>query len=292
MAGSMTGYGRSQKNLNSRTISVEIKSVNHRYFEFAAKTPKGLSFLDEKLKGLTASKVSRGKVDLYLSIAFDEQADTDVKINRPLAESYLKACCELSKQLNIENDITINSLLRIPDIFTVQKAELQEDEIWRDVRETASAALDAFNTMRKAEGKRLSEDLEIKLDSIYELVERVDELSLESVKEYRERLYKKLSEILKDTAIDEGRILQEAALFAERTAVDEETVRLKSHIGQFRDILKEDGPIGRKLDFLTQEINRESNTIGSKAQDVKIAQIVVELKSQVEKIREQIQNLE
>ena len=292
MTGSMTGYGRSQKSLNGKTILVEIKSVNHRYFEFTAKTPRGLSFLDEKLKALAASKVSRGKVDLYLAVTFDEDADTKVKVNAPLAKSYIEASEELSEKLGIKNDITINSLLRIPDIFTAEKAEIDEQALWEDVKQVANEALDAFTQMRMAEGERLAKDLNLKLDSIYELVDKVDELSPLTVKDYRERLYKKLSEILQDKTIDEGRILQEAALFAEKAAVDEETVRLRSHIQQFRSILKENVPVGRKLDFLTQEINRESNTIGSKAQDVKIAQVVVELKSQIEKIREQIQNLE
>lgn len=292
MTGSMTGYGRSQKNLNGKTILVEIKSVNHRYFEFTAKTPRGLSFLDEKLKALVASKVSRGKVDLYLSVTFDEAADTKVKVNKPLAKSYIEASEEMARELNIKNDVTINSLLRIPDIFTAEKAEIDEEALWEDVKQVAFEALTAFTQMRMTEGEKLSLDLNLKLDSIYELVNKVDELSPLTVRDYRERLYKKLSEILEDKTIDEGRILQEAALFAEKAAVDEETVRLRSHIHQFRSILKEDVPVGRKLDFLTQEINRESNTIGSKAQDVKIAQVVVELKSQIEKIREQIQNLE
>ena len=292
MTGSMTGYGRSQQNLNGKTIQVEIKSVNHRYFEFNVKTPRGLSFLEEKLKSLVQSKVSRGKVDLYLSVIFDEAAETEVKVNKPLAESYMKAAKELSEELNINNDITINSLLKIPDIFTAEKAEIDEEELWNDVKTVAEEALGAFTKMRLAEGEKLSEDLNGKLDIILSLVEKVEELSPLTVRDYRERLYKKLSEILEDKSIDEARILQEAAIFSEKAAVDEETVRLRSHISQFRNILKEDVPVGRKLDFLTQEINRESNTIGSKAQDVKIAQVVVDLKSEIEKVREQIQNLE
>lgn len=292
MTGSMTGYGRSQESINGKTILVEIKSVNHRYFEFNAKTPRGCAFLEEKLKNLVAQKVSRGKIDLYLSIIFDETSEVQVKVNKELAKSYLAAAEEICTSFNVKNDISLNSFLRIPDVFTAEKADIDEEALWQDVKAVAQEALDRFSQMRQKEGKKLEDDLLSKLLNIENLVSKVEEISPLTVKDYRDRLLSKITEILSDKTIDESRILTEAALFAEKVAVDEETVRLRSHLSQFREILGEDIPVGRKLDFLTQEINRETNTIGSKAQDIRIAKIVVELKSEIEKVREQIQNLE
>ena len=204
----------------------------------------------------------------------------------------MEAASKLSDVANLKNDMTVNSLLKIPEIFILEKSDLDEDELWKDVSEVCNEAIEHFFQMRMVEGKKLEVDLLQKLKSIDEMVSAIEEISPQTVTDYRERLFAKISEVLQDKTIDEGRLITEAALFAEKIAVDEETVRLRSHLSQFRDILGESKPVGRKLDFLTQEINRESNTIGSKAQDVRIAKIVVDLKSEIEKIREQIQNLE
>lgn len=292
MVCSMTGYGRSQKSLNGKCISVEIKAVNHRYFEFNSKTPRGYGFLEEKMKNFISQRVFRGKIDVLLSIIFDEASESEVKVNLELAGSYLTAAEKLSRQENIKNDITVNSLLKLQDIFTVEKVGTDEESLEKDVLQVCGEALDGFCAMRSKEGEKLAEDIREKLKNIDKLVGIIETASPATVSSYRERLYTKMQEILKERSLDEGRILTEAALYAEKIAVDEETVRLRSHLSQFQDILGEDIPVGRKLDFLTQEINREVNTIGSKAQDISIAKAVIDLKGEIEKIREQIQNLE
>lgn len=292
MIRSMTGYGRCQQTLDGREILVEIKSVNHRYFEFSARVPRAYGYLEEKLKSFLQGKVSRGKIEMSVTIYNIEGKDALIEVNSSIAKGYVDALRRANEALELKDDITLSNLIRLPDIFNVIKNTEDEEVIWNDVKIVAEEALNNFIAMREAEGLKMMEDVEKRLDYIEKLVERVEERSPMVTEAYRERLYNKLSEILNDKKIDEQRILTEAAIFSEKTAVDEETVRLKSHINQFRDLLKINESVGRKLDFLIQEFNRESNTIGSKAQDVEITKIVVELKSEIEKIREQIQNIE
>lgn len=292
MVRSMTGYGRMQQILGGRDITVEIKSVNHRFFEFSCRVPRAYGYLEEKLKSAVQARVARGKVEVGVAILPLDGSSSEVQINMELAQAYLSALSALSERTGLANDMTVSSFCRFSDIFTVRKAPEDEEQIWQDVQTVLSGALDAFVAMREAEGERLHRDMEGRLDAIGRLVGQVEARSPKTVEEYRERLYAKLREVLESAQIDEQRLLTEAAIFAEKIAVDEETVRLRSHLRQFATILEGEGPVGRKLDFLIQEFNREANTIGSKAQDLEIASIVVEMKSEIEKIREQIQNIE
>lgn len=292
MIRSMTGYGRSRQLLDGREILVEIKSVNHRYFEFAARVPRAYGYLEEKLKSFLQGKISRGKVEISVSVYNIEGKDAQIEVNRSIARGYIDALRSANETLGLADDLQLSNLLRLPDIFNVIKTVEDEEVIWNDVRVAAEEALDNFVSMRCAEGLKMREDIESRLGYIEKLVDEVEKRSPMITEAYRQRLYGKLCEILADRKIDEQRILTEAAVFSEKTAVDEETVRLKSHIQQFRGLLNAEESVGRKLDFLIQEFNRESNTIGSKAQDIEITKIVVELKSEIEKIREQIQNIE
>ncbi len=292
MPKSMTGYGRSKMLFGAREITVEIRSVNHKFFEFSSRVARQYGYIEDKLKALFSASVSRGKVEAYVSISTNDGSDVSVEVNTPLAENYISALRKANSALNLTDDITLTKLFGIPDIFTVTKAETDENELWEEVRATASAALEGFVDMRRREGERLKADILTKLDHIEETVAKIELRSPEVTKEYRERLYQKLCDILQDKNIDEARILTEAAIFADKTAVDEETVRLKSHVASFRELLELDEPIGKKLDFLVQEMNREVNTTGSKCSDLTITKMVVDLKSTVEKIREQIQNIE
>lgn len=292
MLRSMTGYGRSQKIINGRDISVEIRSVNHRYYEYSSRIPRTYSYIDEKLKALLKSSVSRGKVEVSVTINNIEGKDSQIAVNKGIAEGYVTALRSISDELGLVDDLTLSKLIRIPDIFNIQKTPDDEEQIWADVSEVTAEALERFIAMRETEGERLKNDILEKADFIIERVGMVEEQSPLTVEAYRNKLYKKLSEILADKNIDEQRIITEAAIFSEKIAVDEETVRLRSHIAQLRDILESDESVGRKLDFIVQEINREANTIGSKAQDLNITRIVVDMKSEIEKIREQIQNVE
>ncbi len=289
---SMTGYGRGQKTTEQRDILVEIKSVNHRFFEFSARLPRAYGFLEEKLKSYVQSRVSRGKVDVNVVVVNLDGSNTEVGVNRELAKGYLDALRGLAGEIGVEDDVKLSTLSRFSDIFIIRKAEEDEDELWNEVKGVASDALDNFMAMRAKEGEKLKADLLDRLESIEKSVGVVEGSSERLVSEYRERLYSRLSEVLADSKIDEQRILTEAAIFAEKTAVDEETVRLRSHIEQFRHILDSDEPVGRKLDFLVQEMNREANTTGSKIQDITVTRTVVSIKSDIEKIREQIQNIE
>lgn len=288
----MTGYGRSQKILNGRDISVEIRSVNHRYYEYTSRIPRTYNYIDEKLKSLLKSAISRGKVEVSVTINNIEGKDSQIAINKGVAEGYVTALRSISEELGLKDDLTLSKLIKIPDIFNIQKTPDDEEQICADVSEVTSEALERFVTMRETEGERLKKDILEKTDFIIERVGMVEAQSPATVEAYRNRLYKKLSEVLEDKNIDEQRIITEAAVFSEKIAVDEETVRLRSHIAQLRDILESDEAVGRKLDFIIQEINREVNTIGSKAQDLTITKIVVDMKSEIEKIREQIQNVE
>lgn len=292
MPKSMTGFGRAMKTFDSHEITVEIKAVNHRFFEFNCRLPRQYAFLEEKLKALFATQISRGKVEAYVSIQCTDGSDALVTVNKSLAKSYIDALRDANSMLGLIDDLTLSQLFRMSDVFNVTKAETDEDELWNMVREVAQEALNGFVAMRIIEGNKLSDDVFSKLTYIENVVTQIEIRSPQVTEQYRNRLYNKLSELLDDKNIDEARILTEAAVFADKTAVDEELVRLKSHISQYRELLKSDEPIGKKLDFLTQEMNREVNTTGSKCNDLTITHMVVELKSTIEKIREQIQNIE
>ena len=292
MIKSMTGYGRAQKLVDGMDITVEIKSVNHRYFEFSSRLPRNYGFLDEKLKSFFNSALARGKMECYVQIEAVEEPDTLISLNHSLVKGYLDAYKELADTYGIENDIKVSNISRVSDIFMVRKQAADEDRIWAAVSEVAKAALDGFVAMREREGARLRDDVLSRLDEIISNVEFIEKRSPETVAEYNEKLLGRLREMLGDAHIDEQRILTEAAIFADKIAVAEETVRLRSHISQLRSSLDSSEAIGKKMDFLVQELNREANTIGSKAQDVEIARRVVAVKAEIEKIREQIQNIE
>ncbi|MDE5764362.1 MAG: YicC family protein [Ruminococcus sp.] len=292
MLKSMTGYGRSQKILNGRDILVEIRSVNHRYFEYNSRIPRTYAYVDDKLKTLVKSGVSRGKVDVSVTVNNIEGRDTEIAINKEIAEGYVAALRSVANELGLKDDLTLSKLIKLPDIFSVQKTPDDEEQIWFDISETAKEALAKFIAMRETEGEKLRADILEKTDIISSMVKKVEELSPVTTENYRKRLFNKLSEILESQDIDQQRIITESAVFAEKIAVDEETVRLKSHILQLTEMLDSSESIGRKLDFIVQEMNREVNTIGSKAQDLEITKLVVDMKAELEKIREQIQNIE
>ncbi|MBQ9849451.1 MAG: YicC family protein [Clostridia bacterium] len=292
MIKSMTGYGRSQQLADGMNITVEIKSVNHRYFEFSSKLPRSYGFLDEKLKSFFMGKLTRGKMECYVQIETVEEPDTIISVNHPLVKGYLDAYKEISETYGLENNIKVSDISRVSDIFSVRKQAADEDKIWAAVQIVAEEALSGFVSMREREGSRLRDDVLSRLETILGNVSYIEERSPETVKEYNEKLLGRLRELLADAHIDEQRILTEAAIFADKIAVAEETVRLRSHISQMRSFLDSSEAVGKKMDFLIQEFNREANTIGSKAQDVEIARRVVAIKAEIEKIREQIQNIE
>ncbi len=292
MVKSMTGFGRAQESFERFNITVEIKSVNHRYFEFSSRVPRGCSFLEDKLKQRAASVIARGKAECFVTVEALADTSVTVSVNTPLAKGYLNAVNEIANELSLENDLTAYGLARIPDVLTVTKNPLDEEELTEAVLKTLDGALESFSEMRAVEGEKLYEDISSRAAFITELVAFIEERSPETVKAYNDKLLERMREVLGDTQVDEARLLTEAAIFADKVAVAEETVRLRSHIDQLHSLLKSDVPVGRKLDFLVQEMNREANTIGSKAQDVEIARRVIDIKAEIEKIREQIQNIE
>lgn len=292
MIKSMTGFGRAEEIIEGRDIIVEIRSVNHRYYEFSARVPRAYGYIEEKLKSYLNGRISRGKVEVSVSITAIEAADTQIEINKAVAKGYVDALRSVGEELGLEDDLTLSQLVRLPDVFTVRKAADDEELIWNSVKTVADEAVSRFIAMRETEGLKMKEDVLERADMIERLVDEVERLSPISAENYRNKLYARLCEVLADKNIDEQRLVTEAAIFADKTAVAEETVRLKSHIRQLRDMLSLNEPVGRKLDFLIQEFNREANTIGSKAQDIAVTKIVVDLKSEIEKIREQIQNIE
>lgn len=292
MIKSMTGFGRAQETVDGMTVTVELKSVNHRYFEFTAKVPRTYGFLEEKLKSFLNARVSRGKMECYVSIENLEESDMEVVVNPSLAKGYVDALRTLSETFGLKEDYSAISIAKFPDVLTLRKAPADEEKIWNAVQKVTELAVERFVTMRETEGEKLRADILSKADTILEHVAFVETRSPQTVREYHEKLRQRMEELLENTQVDEQRLLTEAAIFADKVAVDEETVRLRSHISQLREFLNADEPIGRKLDFLVQEMNRESNTIGSKAQDVEIAKRVIAIKAEVEKIREQVQNIE
>ncbi|MGN0666586.1 MAG: YicC/YloC family endoribonuclease [Huintestinicola sp.] len=292
MIKSMTGFGRAEQTINGRDILVEIRSVNHRFYEFSARVPRAYSYIEDKLKSYMNGRISRGKVEVSVSISSVEGVDALIQVNTGVAKGYVDALRKANEELGLRDDLSLSQIMRLPDIFNVRKTVDDEEVIWNDVRTVAAEALERFISMRETEGEKMREDVLSRIDSISVMVAEIEKLSPVSTENYRAKLYARLSEVLNDKNVDEQRIVTEAAIFADKTAVAEETVRLRSHMKQFKELVTLDEPIGRKLDFLIQEFNRESNTIGSKAQDIAITRIVVDLKSEIEKIREQIQNIE
>ena len=292
MIRSMTGYGSAKGSCLGLNISVELKSVNNRYLDCSVRLPRGFLFAEDAVKTAVQSHISRGKVDVFVNIDSAGSDDVLVKVNEKLAAGYFSAIRQLSETFSLESDLSALALGRMPDVLTVEKQDADAETVTAAITQIAEQALLGYDEMRAREGQKLHDDIAKRLDTIEAYVTEVERRSPETVREYRERLYRKMSEVLQNTALDEQRILLEAGIFADKVAVDEETVRLRSHIAQLRSMLSEGSPIGRKMDFLVQEFNRESNTIGSKCNDSAVTKIVIELKSEIEKIREQIQNIE
>lgn len=292
MIRSMTGYGRAVQTIDGREITAEIRSVNNRYLDCSVKLPRLYAFAEERIKAKIKSSISRGKVDVFIGIAAAADAKMEISVNQPVLEGYLSAMRSIVESYGVRDDITVTALSRLPDVFVVQKAEDDEEKIQNDILCVVSEALEKYTAMRTVEGEHMEADLRSHAAIIRGLVEKVELRSPVTLAEYRARLTEKMNETLANTNIDESRILQEAAIYADRIAVDEETVRLRSHLDQLEGMLTSGGPIGRKLDFLLQECNREANTIGSKGNDLEQARTVVEIKAELEKIREQTQNVE
>lgn len=292
MVKSMTGFGRAVKELDGYVVTVELKSVNHRYFEFYSRCPRQYGFIDDKIKSFVNSRVARGKVECYVGIEALNTESADVVVNNTLASAYVKALKEIAASYDLKEDFGAATISRFPDVLVVKKAEEDEEKIWSLVKEVADEAIDRFVEMRTVEGKRMYDDVYARSEFILDCVSYIEERSPETVKEYNDKLIERVHEIIGDAALDENRVMQEVAIYADKVAVAEETVRLRSHIEQLRAFLDSDESIGRKMDFLVQEINRETNTIGSKCNDVDIARKVVDMKAEIEKIREQIQNIE
>ena len=289
---SMTGYRSAKGSVEGQEITVELKSVNNRYLDCSVRLPRNFLFAEDTVKQAVSAGVSRGKVDVFVSAQASQDSGTVVSVNEDLARGYRDAVSHIAETLGLESGLNAFNIARFPDVLAVERRELDKDKAAAALSEITAKAVEEFNAMREREGERLRRDMLGKLETIEGLVSVVEERSPQTVKEYRERLEARLRDILADRSLDEQRVITEAAIFADRTAVDEETVRLRSHIAQFRTMLEEGSPIGRKMDFLVQEFNRESNTIGSKCSDASLAKVVVDLKSEIEKIREQLQNVE
>lgn len=292
MIKSMTGFGREQGIVDGYEILVEIRSVNHRYFEFSSRVHRNFSYLDEKLKSFLGETVSRGKVEAAVTISKTEGAEAEIEVNQDIARGYVNALRKVNETLGLTDDISLSDVMRFSDAFKIQKVQDDEEVIWNAVKQICGKALEKFIKMRETEGQKMYDDISSRLDFIEKKTNEIEKIMPQISKNYKNRLYDKIKETLEDINIDEQRILTEVAIFSDKTAVDEETVRLHSHISQFRELIESNEPVGRKLDFLVQELNREVNTIGSKAQDLSVTKTVVDLKSEIEKIREQIQNIE
>ena len=289
---SMTGYGRAKEERDGKTITVELRAVNHRYLDCTVKAPRQYGFLDDAVKKAAAARIARGKVEIFVGVEVEEGGDVAVTVNHQLAKRYLDALHDLSETYGLRDDVTVTTLAKLPDVLGSERIEQDAEAMTREVLAVFNKACDGFDQMREREGEKLAEDVRNRCAAIERMVGEVETRSPERVREYRDKLLARMQEVLADSSIDETRILTEAAIYADKTAVDEETVRLRSHLQQMDGMLKETQPIGRKLDFLVQEMNREANTIGSKANDVTMARTVVDIKSEIEKIREQIQNIE
>ena len=289
---SMTGYGRAVETVNGREFTVEVRSVNNRYLDCSVRLPRMLTFGEDAVKQAVKAAVSRGKVDVFISVRSEAGDEVVVSLNRGVLEGYLNAMRQMVAEYEVQDDISVSVVSRLPEVFSVEKPEVDEEQLLKDLMQVVGQALESYNAMRAREGAALDADLRSRGNTILGLVAQVEQGSAQTVFDYRARLESKLREVLANTAIDESRILTEAAIFADKVAVDEETVRLRSHLQQMNDMLSGGGAIGRKLDFLLQEMNRETNTIGSKCSDVRLARIVVDIKAELEKIREQTQNIE
>ena len=292
MIKSMTGYGRAVASVNSREFTVELRSVNNRYLDCSVKVPRSLSFAEEAVKQAVKAAVYRGKVDVFISVKSEASEDTTITLNKAVLEGYLAAMHQMTAEFAVRDDISVSTLSRLPEVFSVEKPQVDEEQLLQDLMSVVNQALTGYDAMRCTEGQALAADLRSRGNTILELVAQVEQGNAQTVADYRARLEGKLREVLASTNIDESRILTEAAIFADKVAVDEETVRLRSHLAQMNEMLTTGGAVGRKLDFLLQEMNREANTIGSKCTDVRLARIVVDIKAELEKIREQTQNIE
>lgn len=292
MIKSMTGYGHVEGVFDGKRVVAELRSVNHRYADYTVKVPRYYGFLEDKARKYVSEYINRGKVDIYISVESYGESDRQITLNAPLAASYIDALKELRDEFGIKDDISVSTVARFNDIFLSERKEEDAEQIWQTVLCALAPAVEQFVSMREREGERMLADIKQRADYMLSLVEKIEERSPERIEEYRERLYAKMLEVLEASDIDETRIITEAAIYADKLAVDEETVRLRSHFAELDTILASGEPTGRKMDFLIQEINREINTIGSKANDVQMAKTVVELKAELEKIREQVQNVE
>jgi uncharacterized protein (TIGR00255 family) len=289
---SMTGYGRAVETVNGREFTVELRSVNNRYLDCSVRLPRLLSFGEDSVKQAVKRSISRGKVDVFISVRSEGGEETKVTLNSAVLEGYLAAMRQMVSDYGVQDDISVSAVSRLPDVFLVEKPEVDEEQLLADLMSVVQKALEGYDAMRRTEGEALDRDLRSRGQTILELVAQVEAGNAQTVIDYRTRLENKLREVLENTAIDESRILTEAAIFADKVGVDEETVRLRSHLQQMNTMLTTGGAVGRKLDFLLQEMNRETNTIGSKCTDVRLARIVVDIKAELEKIREQTQNIE
>ena len=289
---SMTGYGRAVETVNGREFTVELRSVNNRYLDCSIRLPRQLSFTEDAVKQAVKQAVSRGKVDVFISLRSEGGEEAKITLNQGVLEGYLAAMRQMVTEYGVADDISVSAVSRLPEVFIVEKPEVDEEQLLSDLMQVVSKALEGYNAMRATEGQALDRDLRTRGETILELVSQVEKGNAQTVVDYRARLEAKLKEVLENTSIDESRILTEAAIFADKVAVDEETVRLRSHLEQMNNMLTAGGAVGRKLDFLLQEMNREANTIGSKCTDVALARIVVDIKAELEKIREQTQNIE
>lgn len=292
MIKSMTGFGRSEIVKGNRKISVEIKSVNHRYLEAGIKMPKKLNVFESRMRDLLKKYATRGKIDIFINYEDDSESQVNLKFNQNIADEYMAIFNNMSEKYNLKNDMTVGGLARFPEVITMDEVQEDEEELWHFIEEVMKAALEQFVNTRILEGENLKKDLLGKLDHMEELVAFVEKRSPEIMKEYRSKLESKVKELLGDTTIDESRIATEVIIYADKICVDEETVRLRSHIEHARKCLNEDGGIGRKMDFIAQEMNREANTTLSKANDIEISNAAIDLKTEIEKVREQIQNIE
>ena len=289
---SMTGYGRAVETVNGREFTVELRSVNNRYLDCSVKLPRSLSFAEEAVKQAVKATISRGKVDVFVSVRSEGGEEVKVSLNTAVLEGYLTAMRQMVTDYGVADDISVSAVSRLPEVFTMERPEVDEDQLKADLMAVVAKAIEGYDAMRRTEGVALENDLRSRGQTILELVAQVEQGNAQTVVDYRTRLENKLQEVLANTSIDESRILTEAAIFADKVAVDEETVRLRSHLQQMNTMLSGGGAVGRKLDFLLQEMNRETNTIGSKCSDVRLARIVVDMKAELEKIREQTQNIE
>ena len=289
---SMTGYGRCLETVNGREFTVEVRSVNNRYLDCTVKLPRSLTFAEENVKQAVKAAISRGKVDVFITVRSEGGMEAKVTLNTAMVEGYLSAMKQMVTDYGVTDDISVSLLSRMNDVFSIERQEVDEEQLLADLMGVVQKALENYNAMRCTEGKALENDLRSRGETILTLVSQVESGNAQTVVDYRTRLENKLKEVLANTSIDENRILTEAAIFADKVAVDEETVRLRSHLQQMNNMLTTGGAIGRKLDFLLQEMNRETNTIGSKCSDVRLARIVVDMKAELEKIREQTQNIE